>query len=199
VGKNKLHKAFKKHKPCSTLVLGNNFSRIPFSFQRVQSSPAKTSSQAPCQLPASSPQQPTQPQKQQPTQQQQKQQPLQQQQQPRGLNQSVRKVARCLLTFIPCFHLPAAGVCSSGGKGTCMHSTGRRLPSQQLRSHSSFYHSLELHGVFGFQLECGSRRGAWHSLSLPPPPAKVAAVERPSGMRFQEHQVSVRSSPAGTL
>ncbi|XP_009075594.1 PREDICTED: MKL/myocardin-like protein 1 [Acanthisitta chloris] len=40
------------------------------AFQKVQSSPAKTSSQAPCQLPASTPQQPTQ------------------QQQPRGLNQS---------------------------------------------------------------------------------------------------------------
>ncbi|KAM6306695.1 myocardin-related transcription factor A-like [Podargus strigoides] len=43
------------------------------ALQRVHSSPAKTSSQPPCQLPASTPQQPTQ------------------QQQPRGLNQSVRK------------------------------------------------------------------------------------------------------------
>ncbi|XP_009874787.1 PREDICTED: MKL/myocardin-like protein 1, partial [Apaloderma vittatum] len=49
--------------------------------QRVQSSPAKTSSEPPCQLPASTPQQPTQQQKQQ--------QPKQQQ--PRGLTQSVRK------------------------------------------------------------------------------------------------------------
>ncbi|KAM7128439.1 myocardin-related transcription factor A isoform X1 [Ciconia boyciana] len=47
------------------------------ALQRVQSSPAKTSSQPLCQLPASTPQQPTQQQK--------------QQQQPRGLNQSVRK------------------------------------------------------------------------------------------------------------
>ncbi|XP_071587784.1 myocardin-related transcription factor A isoform X3 [Heliangelus exortis] len=43
------------------------------ALQRVQSSPTKTSSQPPCQLPASTPQQPTQ------------------QQQPGGLNQSVRK------------------------------------------------------------------------------------------------------------
>ncbi|XP_075010510.1 myocardin-related transcription factor A isoform X3 [Calonectris borealis] len=62
------------------------------ALQRVQSSPAKTSSQPQCQLPASTPQQPMQQQKQQLTQQQkqQQQQPLQQQQ-PRGLNQSVRK------------------------------------------------------------------------------------------------------------
>ncbi|XP_055568631.1 myocardin-related transcription factor A [Falco biarmicus] len=58
------------------------------ALQRVQSSPTKTSSQPPCQLPASTPQQPTQQQKQQPTQQQK--QPVKQQQ-PRGLNQSVRK------------------------------------------------------------------------------------------------------------
>ncbi|XP_050572610.1 myocardin-related transcription factor A isoform X4 [Cygnus atratus] len=56
------------------------------ALQRVQSSPAKTSSQPQCQLPASTPQQPTQQkQQQQPTQQQ------KQQQQPRGLNQPVRK------------------------------------------------------------------------------------------------------------
>ncbi|XP_051480212.1 myocardin-related transcription factor A isoform X1 [Apus apus] len=54
------------------------------ALQRVQSSPAKTSGQPPCQLPASTPQQPTQQQKQQ-------QQPLQQQQQPGGLNPSVIK------------------------------------------------------------------------------------------------------------
>ncbi|XP_026696783.1 myocardin-related transcription factor A isoform X2 [Athene cunicularia] len=58
------------------------------ALQRVQSSPAKTSSQPPCQLPASTPQQPTQQQKQQPVQKQQ--QPLQQHP-PRGRNQSVRK------------------------------------------------------------------------------------------------------------
>lgn len=119
MGKNRLHKSFKKQKPFSMLCLGNIFSWIAFSFQRVQSSPAKTSSQPPCQLPANTPQQPTQQQKQQPTQkqQQQQQQPLQQQQ-PRGLNQSVRKVAYCLPTFLPCLSLPAAGVCSSDGKGT---------------------------------------------------------------------------------
>ncbi|KAM9203174.1 myocardin-related transcription factor A isoform 3-T3 [Mergus octosetaceus] len=56
------------------------------ALQRVQSSPAKTSSQPQCQLPASTPQQPTQQkQQQQPTQQQ------KQQQQPRGLNQAIRK------------------------------------------------------------------------------------------------------------
>lgn len=163
------------------LCLGNNFSQIPFSFQRVQSSPAKTSSQPPCQLPVSTPQQPTQQQKQQPTQQQ------KQQQQPRGLNQSVRKVAHCLLTFLPCFCLPAAGVCSSGGKGGHTHNPGQRPSSQQVRSHSSFCHSLQLHGVFGFQLERGSRRSAWHSLSIPLPPAELAAMESLSGMRFQEH------------
>lgn len=150
MGKNKLHKSFKKHKPCSVLCLGTNFSRMPFSFQRVQSSPSKTSSQPPCQLPASTPQQPTQQQKQQPMpQQKQQQQPLQQQP-PRGLNQSVRKVARCLLTFLPCFPLPAAGICSSSGKGTHMHNPGQRPSTQQLKSHSSFCHSFQLRGVFGF-------------------------------------------------
>ncbi|XP_009994647.1 PREDICTED: MKL/myocardin-like protein 1 [Chaetura pelagica] len=54
------------------------------ALQRVQSSPAKTSSQPPTQLPASTPQQPTQQQKQQ------QQQPLQQEQ-PGGLNPSVIK------------------------------------------------------------------------------------------------------------
>lgn len=107
-GKNKLHKSFEKHKPCSTLCLGNDLSWIPISFQKVQSSPSKTSSQPPCQLPASTPQQPTQQQK--------------QLQQPRGLNPSVRKVAHSLLPFLPCFSSPAARVCSSARKGTCAQS-----------------------------------------------------------------------------
>ncbi|XP_035194558.1 myocardin-related transcription factor A isoform X2 [Oxyura jamaicensis] len=55
------------------------------ALQRVQSSPAKTSSQPQCQLPASTPQQPPQQKQQQPPQQQ------KQQQQPRGLSQPVRK------------------------------------------------------------------------------------------------------------
>ncbi|KAM8821613.1 myocardin-related transcription factor A [Eudromia elegans] len=56
------------------------------ALQRVQSSPSKPSSQAPCQPPASSPQRP--PQQPPPPAQQQ---PPQQQQQPRGMHQSVRK------------------------------------------------------------------------------------------------------------
>uniref|UniRef100_A0A8B9UGW0 SAP domain-containing protein n=1 Tax=Anas zonorhyncha TaxID=75864 RepID=A0A8B9UGW0_9AVES len=66
------------------------------ALQRVQSSPAKTSSQPQCQLPASTPQQPTQQkQQQQPTQQQ------KQQQQPRGLNQAVRKGQKPGLQVVP--------------------------------------------------------------------------------------------------
>lgn len=68
-----------------------------------------------------------------------------------------------------------------------MHNPGQRPSSQQVRSHSSFCHSLQLHGVFGFQLECGSRRGAWRSLSIPLPPAELAVMESPSGMKFQVH------------
>lgn len=90
-GKNKLKNAVSNLSPVSMSCLGSNLLWISFSFQSVQSSPAKTSSQLPCQVPANTPQQPTQ-------------------LQPRGPSQS--KVAHCLLTFLSWFCLPAARVCT---------------------------------------------------------------------------------------
>lgn len=40
--------------------------------------------------------------------------------------------------------------------------------------------------MFGFQLDCGSRRGAWHNVSISLLPAELAVMVSPSGRRFQE-------------